>query len=196
MAATTGAYSLQLDGADELKRALQGTERGMRDLSSLHREIGRKAGEYVKAHQPIPSFYDNKRAGKARLPDGYLQDHTKGGGGKTGAYVQAEAPYLFLQEFGGKSFWHRSGAGSVRRANRGHRKMLDAAASQGVKGHVVYEKDRRRDGYFIWNVVFRLRRPIGEAYTSKLAEIADKNGLHLEITPSDLGIDRPMRKPT
>jgi hypothetical protein len=33
-------------------------------------------------------------------------------------------------------------------------------------------------------------------YTSKLAEIADKNGLHLEITPSDLGIDRPMRKPT
>jgi hypothetical protein len=125
-----------------------------------------------------------------------MQDHTKGGGGKAGAYVQAEAPYLFLQEFGGKSFWHRSGAGSIRRANRGHRKMLDAAASQGVKGHVVYEKDRRRDGYFIWNVVFRLRHPIGEAYTSKLAEIADKNGLHLEITPSDLGIDRPMRKPT
>jgi len=184
-----GGYALEVRGADELKRALEGTERGIKDLSKAHRQIGKMAGDYVRTHEPMPANFWGDRAGKSRLPDGYLQAHTKGSGGKSGAWVTAEAPYIFVQEFGGKSFWHRQGAGSIRKTNRAHRSVTDAAGLSGTKGHVIYTKPRKRQGYFIWNVAFRLRSRIGQQYMDNLRDIAMRNGLTLDIVSDVLDIE-------
>jgi len=191
-----GGYYIEMQGADELKRALLATERGMKDLSKVHRDIGKMAGQYVRAHEPLPS-YDQRKDGKGHLPAGWLQAHTKGGGGKAGAYVEAStqpANYLMIQEFGGTSFWHKSGRGALRAANRAHRTNVEAASRAGIRGHTIYKKARNPRGYFLWNVVWRLRDPIGRMYTNELEAVAAKNDLPLEFTTSNLGLE-PMPPP-
>jgi len=184
-----GGYYIEVDGADELKCALEGTASGIRDLSRAHREIGKMAGAYVKAHEPLPSGGAGRAGHNRGTYDGMLQASTRGGGGKSGAYVQAAAPYLFVQEFGGTSFWHKSGAGTLRAANRAHVKVTHAAAATGTRGHVIYKKPRRGAGYFIWNVAFRLRSRIGRQYMDDLERIGQSHGLGIETTSANLDIE-------
>ena len=191
-----GSYYLEVQGADELKRALLATERGIKDLSKAHRAIGKMAGEYVKANEPLPSYSGGKN-GRGHMPPGWLQSNTKGGGGKAGAYVQASSEpehYLYLQEFGGTSFWHGGGKGAVRAANRAHSTNSVAASRAGIRGHVVYKKARNRRGYFIWNVAYRLRSRIGAEYARNLEEIAARNNLPLVMTSTNLGLE-PLPPP-
>ena len=185
-----GGYWLEVEGADELKRALEGTARGIKDLSKAHREIGKMAGVYVKANEPLPGGYGGRAGHNRGTRDGDLQASTKGGGGKAGAYVQAATPYLFVQEFGGTSFWYRGASGSLRAANRAHVNVKAAAATAGMHGHAIYKKGRNPRGYFIWNVAYRLRSRIGGIYMSNLQAIAASNGLNLEVTSRDLDIEQ------
>jgi hypothetical protein len=196
-----GGYWLELQGADELKLALKMTEHGMKDLGKAHRKIGKMAGEYVKGHEPLPS-YDTRKDGKAHMPLGWMQSHTKGGGGWAGGYVEVNtepAHYLMVQEFGGSSYWFRGAAGSlrdphhsgVRQAVAGHIRV----GRQMVRGHIIYKKARNPRGYFLWNVVWRLRDPIGRIYTEELEAIAERNSLPLEFMSSNLGLE-PMPLPT
>jgi hypothetical protein len=186
-----GGYYLEVQGADELKRALQGTARGVKDLSRAHRAIGQLAAEAARADAPVGS--GSRKDGRGHAPPGFLRSRISGGGGAAGAYVQAVTEpfhYLYVQEFGGTSFWHSSGAGALRAANPGHIANQDAASKAGIRGHRIYRKPRNRLGYFIWNVAYRKRREIASEYTMHLKQIAAANGLELEMAlGQDIGLE-------
>jgi hypothetical protein len=178
---STGGFYIEEKGLQELVRGLEATDRGLKDLKKIYGEMGRHAGLYVKGHEPV---YGGPT--KGRQVTIHLQDHTKGGGGKNAWASVSGVPYLIVQEFGGTSFWHKGGAGSLRKLNRGHRSF----AAQGAKGHPIYKKPRNPKGYFIWNVWWRLRSYTGEKLTSGIQDISEKNGLHMEITDSGLGMEQ------
>ena len=199
-----GGYYIKLDGADELRRALEGTERGIKDLSRAHRTIGQELSRDVLRREPLSSGGNNRAGHNRGTTDGYLQMHTKGGGGKTGAYVEAEAPYVYLQEFGGTSFWYSSGGmrGQVRAfdtfggTSYKHkmrkvppRDLASIAKRWGLSGHTVYTKPRNTWGYFIWNVAYRLRDRIGREYWRELQSIAARENINLEIASGSLGLE-------
>ena len=184
-----GGYYLEVQGADELKRALQGTARGIKDLSKAHRAIGKMAAESARSSAPVGS--GSSKDGRGHAPPGFLRGRISGGGGKAGAYVQAVTEpfhYLYVQEFGGTSFWYRGAAGSLRASNRGHLTNAIAASRAGISGHPIYRKGRQPRGYFIWNVAWRMRREIASRYSMELEQIAAVNGLELEMTGGDLGL--------
>ena len=189
----SGAFVLKVEGIDQLKAGLAGTARGIKDLSAANRAIGRMAADYVRAHEPVghASSHDSGQ----HAPAGYLRARTSGGGGKAGAFVQATTEpfhYLIVQEFGGTAFWHQSGAGKLRTA--AHRGNVATAQRLGVRGHAIYRKARNPLGYFIWNVAYRIRGPISDAYSMNLEQIAVANGLKLDMQPGNLGLE-PMPKP-
>ena len=177
----TGAFFIEEKGLEELLRGLEGTERGVKDLKKLYGELGRRAGLYVKVHEPI---YAGPT--KGRQVTIHLQDHTKGGGGKSAWAKVSGVPYLILQEFGGTSWWHKGAAGSLRKLNRGHVSF----EKQGVGGHAIYKKKRNPKGYFIWNVWWRLRHEVGVKLTAGIKDIAEKNGLHMDVTESGLDLEQ------
>lgn len=150
----------------------------VKDLSKLYREIGKYAGNYVKAHEPLPS-YDTSKNSASHLPLGYMQSRTKGGGGKSGAWVTiSDVPYLYLHEFGGGSRWYR-GARQYETAVIGISKGgHDITRRRRVAhGHTVYTLPRVYDGRFIWNVAYRLRNYIGEKLAGGLQIMAAEHGL-------------------
>ena len=190
----SGGYLLKVEGIDQLKSGLAGTARGVKDLSAANRAIGRMAADYVRAHEPVgsPSSHDSSQ----HAPAGYLRARTSGGGGKGGAYVQANTEpfhYLMVQEFGGHAYWHRGGAGALRKLTGGRLKNVPGGL-RGTHGHAIYEKARNPLGYFIWNVAYRLRSPISDAYSMNLEQIALANGLKLDMQPGNLGLE-PMPAP-
>ena len=189
-----GGYYIQEEGLEELKQGLEGTARGTKDLSKVFGQLGRKAGLYVMAHEPI---YAGPT--KGRTVTIHLQDHTKGGGGKTAWASVSGVPYLYVQEFGGTSYWHAGGAGAMRKMNRGHRAVASfsvggthymRAGGHVVKGHAIYEKPRKTRGYFLWNVWFTLRSMVGRDMTTGLADIAKRNNLAMSVDATDLGIEQ------
>lgn len=186
-----GGFYIEVEGADELRRALEGTERGIKDLSKAHRAIGRLAAENVRKHAPVGSGSSKDGAGHA--PPGFLKARTTGGGGKAGAYVQTVTEpfhYLYVQEFGGTSFWHKGAAGSLRAANRAHVSF----ARLGAKGHPIYKKARNSRGYFIWNVAWRMQDVLARQYEMDLKQIGAANDLDIEFTGGSLGLE-PEPKP-
>ena len=175
-----GGFYIDKRELDEFEHALMETAGKITDLTKVYRNIGKKAGLYVKVHEPI---YAGPTKGRQKTV--HLQDRTRGGGGKAGAFaVVSGVDYLFLQEFGGSSFWHRGGAGSLRKLNKGHR----ALSKLGAKGHIVYKKARNPRGYFIWNVAWRLRSFIGRELCTGIQEIGGRYGIAIDITESGLDI--------
>jgi len=177
----TGGFYVDAEGFKELIHGLEGTERGLKDLKKIYGEMGRHAGLYVLAHEPV---YGGPTKGRHNTV--HLQDHTKGGGGANAWARVTGVPYLFVQEFGGTSFWHKGASGSLRRANRGHASF----ARQGAKGHAIYRKARNPRGYFLWNVWWRLRSYVGEKMTTGIQAISEKNGLHMDITERGLDLEQ------
>ena len=179
-----GGFYIDAKGLKELQKGLEGTARGVKDLSRLYGEMGRHAGLYAMAKEPV---YGGPA--KGRQVTIHLQDHTKGGGGKNAWARVTGVPYLILQEFGGSSFWSRSGAGSARAAKRAlHVKTHAALVKAGAKGHIIYRKPKRARGYFIFNVWYELRGYVGEKLTGGLRDIGEKNSLHMDVTESRLEI--------
>jgi hypothetical protein len=180
-----GGWYVDQSELTEFTEALRETAGDIKDLTKVYREIGKKAGQYVKYHEPIYGGPD-----KGRHNTVHLQDRTKGGGGKGGAYASiTKVDYLYVQEFGGTSFWHKSGAGSLRKSNRAHKSY----AQMGAKGHVIYKKPRRSLGYFIWNVAFRMRTYIGETLCGGLVDIAAKHDIDMDIAESYLDIEQKSK---
>lgn len=190
-----GGFYFDKRELDEFAKKLEATAGDIKDLTKLYREIGKKAGEYVKAHEPLPS-YDTSKNSSSHLPLGYLQSQTKGSGGKGGAWVTIRnVPYLMLQEFGGGVRWVNTGAGTSKYlqktiigvSKRGHYKTRMRRA---YRGHVIYTKPRRRMGYFVWNVAYRLRGYIGETLTEGIAVMAEQHGLLIDVVNTELFIDQ------
>ena len=188
-----GGYYLEVQGADELKRALVGTARGIKDLSRAHRAIGKMVGDYARAN--APEGHGSSHDGRGHAPAGFLKARTTGGGGAAGAYVQAVTEpfhYLMVQEFGGTSFWHKGAAGSLR--TKAHRGNAAQAARAHTHGHAIYKKPRQPRGYFLWNAPWRIRSRIGNEYAMALSQIAVANGIEIEWMDRNLDFD-PLPAP-
>lgn len=186
-----GGYYIDAEGLDELRRALAETATGFKDMSKLYRAIGKRAELYVKTNSPM--YAGSPKDSRSHPPPGFMQSKTRGGGGKTAYVSVSNVPYIFVQEFGGASFWHRSGAG----AGRAIKRAVRARSYSNMKmsgGHVIYKKPRRRRGYFIWNVAYRLRSFIGETFTEGLQEIAAKHGLAMDVVDKNLNIEQDSFK--
>lgn len=190
----TGDYYIEAKGLDQLVESLVNVKGGLKDLRSAWQEIAEDAGHYVKAHAPVGS--PHKHDSKTHPAPGGLRDSVKwGAAAKRGPWVSAgnqDTPYLFVQEFGGKAFWSKSGRGALRASNRAHRGALDAASRAGIKGHVIYEKARNRRGYFIWNTAYRLRTRIGKYTYEGIGNVCRKHGLPYEM-PSNTTLDIPQQ---
>lgn len=189
-----GEYYIDIDasGLTELANALEQTAGGVKDLSKLYRTIGKKAEWYVKTHQPI--YTGSPKDSKTHPPPGFMQSRTKGGGGKAAWVSVSKVDYLIMQEFGGASYWHRYGAGAGRAVARkvrpkGGYSGMTMTGSRG-SGHIIYKKPRKKRGYFIWNVAYRLRSYIGEQLTTGILDIGAKHGLGMEVTDKNLDIEQ------
>lgn len=182
----TGGYFIHEEGLTILKDGLDSTARGMKDMANMYGEIGRHAGMYVMGKEPIYAG-----PAKGRRETIHLQDHTKGGGGKTAWVKVSGVPYLMVQEFGGSSYWYRGGGpGLVRALNRGHKSHAALGAKVNGTGHIIYRKDRKPRGYFLWNVWWNLRSYVGEKMTTGIRAISERNGLHMDITERGLSIEQ------
>ena len=165
--AAGGGFYIDRSELDEFARNLESVAGNIKDLTKVYRTIGRYTGRYVEAHEPLPS-YDTSKNSSSHLPLGHLQSSTKGGGGKGGAWVTVKGvPYIFVQEFGGGVPWRR-----------------------GKHSHIIYSKPRRRLGYFLWNVGYRLRSYIGEELTEGLSDISRRYGISMDIDDTNLNIEQ------
>lgn len=179
-----GGYAIEAHGLDELKEGLRGSRGGLRDLRRAYAHIAETAGHHVRARAPIGSA--SAKDGAGHLPPGYLKASVRWGATINGPWVSAGADPEFpltLQEFGGTSFWHRGGRGAIRAANRGHAAITSLGISKGA-GHVVYKKPRNPLGYFIWNVGYRLRGPIGEQLHFGIGQVCRMHDLPYEMPAS------------
>ena len=185
-----GGYHIQTSGLDELTEALNRTAGGVKDLSKLYRAIGKKAEMYVRVHEPI--YAGSSKDSSTHKPPGYMQSQTRGGGGKSAWVKISDVPYIYVQEFGGTSYWFRGPAGVIRALNRAHRSYEALGAKVGGTGHVIYKKARNPRGYFIWNVAYRLRSYIGEEFTGGIQDIAQRHGLAMDVTSKQLDIKQDV----
>jgi hypothetical protein len=177
-----GGYYIDKHEIDEFAAKLNAVAGSTKDLTRVYSKIGKHAENYVRGQEPI---YAGPTKGRRETI--HLQDHTKGGGGQRGAYVRISGvPYLYVQEFGGTSYWYRGGAGVLRKVNRGHRALGTGIGVQG--GHPIYRKPRRALGYFIWNVAWRLRTFIGGSLTAGIQQISESHGIQMDITDRNLDI--------
>lgn len=180
----TGGFYVDASGLTELADSLARTAGGVRDLSKVYKAIGKKAELYVKTHQPI--YGGSPKDSRTHPPPGFMQSRTNGGGGKTAWVEVRNVPYIYVQEFGGSSYWYRGPAGLLRAMNRAHRSM--AGTKVNGTGHVIYKKPRRPKGYFIWNVAWRLRSAIGRELTTGIQNIGLKHGLKMDVTDRNLDV--------
>lgn len=191
----TGDFYIDARGLDEVVAALKASKGGAQDLRAAYRNIAEDAKRDVWRRAPVGSA--SRKDGRGRRAY-HLRDTVRSGATIRGPWVSAGdagTPDIFLHEFGGTSYWHRSGARAIRSTNRAHRSMLDAASRAGVKGHVVYKKPREPYGYFIWNVAYRLRSRIGRNIHENLSLVLGKHGIPYEMPANpDLGIT-PMSNP-
>ena len=174
-------YGIQIKGLDELIKGMAGSSKDLKNLTRLSRDVAQMAGQDVRRRVPV---YHGTRRG---TPRGILRAEVESGGNRRGAWVQMHdrIGILILQEFGGTSFWHRSGRGAIRSSF--HEGAAAAAARAGVKGHVIYKKPHKKYGYFIWNVAYRLRYRLSKKYMQGIADIIKRNGIAVDLgTSADL----------
>jgi len=200
----TGGYYIDAGSLDKVIIALKKSKGGVRDQRMAYRNIAEDAGHYVKAHAPVyrgpvdpkTPYSPGRKAGRSSALPGGLRRSVKWGATIHGPWVSAgdeSTPYIYVQEFGGTSFWHRQGKGIIRAANRRHASYATMGewglGQGGSSGHVIYKKERNRRGYFIWNVAYRLRSRIGEHLQENLSLVLQKHGIPYEMPANaDIGI--------
>lgn len=198
-------YYIDAGSMDAVVVALKKSRGGTRDLRMAYRNIAEDAGRYVRAHAPVGR--SSKKDSRQHAIPGRTRRSVRYGSTINGPWVSAgdeSTPDIYLQEFGGTSYWYRGGGmhGQIRqfdteggRSYKHKRRTLVArdlgsiAKRYGLGGHVVYTKPRNRMGYFIWNVAFRLRSRIGENLQENLSLVLQKHGIPYEMPSNpELGI--------
>lgn len=184
-----GGYFVGEKGMDQFVAALQQTADGMDDLSAMHKRIGHLAETWVKRR--VPTGAASPKDSSKHKPPGYLRSIVVGGHGKWGSWVQMndESGVLTLQEWGGKSIWRRGGATWSPTKARGRATGYFTVSHKApARPHLIYEKPRRKNGYFIWNVGYYLRDEINGVVQKSLTEIADKHGIAIEIAADAIDV--------
>jgi hypothetical protein len=192
-----GGYYIGIKDLDEFVAALEQTADGMDDLGAVFERIGKTAERWVKRN--VPRGTASPKDSKTHKPPGYLQSIVLGGHGKWGSWVQMadESGVLTLQEWGGKSVWRRGGAQWSPTKKRGRSTgAFTVSHKKATPSHVVYEKPRRKNGYFIWNAGYQLRDEIGELLADGLAMVAAKHGIAIDIATGALDIRADGRPAT
>lgn len=198
----TGDYYIDDTSLRELREALRESKGGLKDLRGAYRHIAEDAQGDVGRRTPYGR--NSPKDSRGHRSPGYLRSTVKSGATINGPWVSAgdaRTPDIILHEFGGKSYWHRAGAGAFRSVNRAHeavsvlqrdsrgRAVTIGTSRVGTKGHIVYEKKRERRGYFIWNVAFRLRSRIGMRLHDEIGAVCRKHGLPYEMPGNpDIGV--------
>jgi hypothetical protein len=184
-----------------------------KDMKPAMQRIERRNVPKVRARAPIGRT-DMHKAGRGHLPPGSLRRGITGKATPSNVWIPAnwDSGALILQEFGGKSVWHRGGAGALR--GRGHKGYHTGTAGserwiggdssainrrhQGTliaRGWLVYKKPRRPRGYFIWNWPHYDRHGIGEDLAKGIADAAKRAGIEVEIV-SGGGLQGDLQSPT
>lgn len=183
-----GGYFVETKGADELAAALKAAAGNTRDLRKVHKRVAKAGEKFARAKAPIGKR--SPKDSKAHKQPGYLRDQIKGGASAQRSWIQIidESGVVFVQEFGGTSYWTRGGRGLIRSANRAHR----AVASQGrgyvgtthvaTRGHIVYKKARKSRGYFVWNAAWYLRDDIARIYSDGVRDLGARHGIMIEVS--------------
>jgi hypothetical protein len=199
-------YSVQVQGLKELKDGLRGSRGGFRDLRSVYSDIASDAAEYVMNQIGRSVHYSgSSKDGAAHKALPKLVSTVDWGATVNGPWVFMEREDLFLQEFGGTSYWYSAagmrglirqldtGGGRGRHKGKSYgpwapRDLTSIAARAGVGGHQVYTKPHDNYGRFIWNTPFRLRSPIGAALYTGISSVCEKHGIYVQM-PADPSLD-------
>jgi hypothetical protein len=192
-----GGYYIEAN-TDDLKEALRGVKGGLNDLRAAYREIAEWLKPDIARYVPIYGLQHSRAKdssfahdGRSHPPPGNLFRTLETGATINGPWARIgghDATYAILQEFGGTSFWHGSGRGTLRASNRAHRSAEEAASRAGIKGHVIYKKPRAKYGYFIWNAGYRNRMRLGSSLYGAIRDVCAKHGLLLEV-PANPALD-------
>jgi hypothetical protein len=189
------ASGIRVEGLDELIAGLKAVAgpRGLRDIRQANREIATHVARRVE-HDARASFFAHYRGGrkdsmKHPLPGHLLRGIKPIGSARNASVAVSDGGYgyLILQEFGGKSYWHGSGRGALRQANRAHAAVETLSGGYigtgrvATKGHIIYTKPRRTRGYFIWNAAYRERAYIGKAYSDAIERAFERHGVRIEM---------------
>lgn len=177
----TGGYYIAVKGLDELVKGLKTTPGGFKDLRRINEKIVRRATVQVKQYAPLG--HRSRKDSKVHPWPGNLKRHIFGKWGpRTAAVWAQDVPYLTVQEFGGSSVWHRYGRGFMRQVNRGHLAYSNVKVSGKLgRSHMIYYKQRKLRGYFIWNEAYRLRSYIARTYSEGVCDICKEHGLGIEM---------------
>lgn len=156
-----GGYFIKVEGLQELIKGMEGSAKGLRDLTRLNRTIAMNAMADVRRRTPV---YHGGH--KGTIP-GLLRSQISSDGNRRSAWVQINNPegFLRMQEFGGSSYWYRKHS---------------LKGSGKTTGHIIYKKKRDRYGYFIWNVAYRIRGKLSRIYVKGIVDICQRNGVAME----------------
>lgn len=192
-----GGHFVGINGEalDQLAEALRASAGGVKDMRAVYENIASYAHTNVVAHAPGP--YSSSKDGAGQPPPGAIKGSVKHKATYNSARVGAGGamtPHIYIQEFGGLSYWHRLGAGMGRFLNPGHKKVQVMApyllAGRALfRGHRIYYKARLPRGYFIWNVAYHIRGYIGDTLTRGIAGVCEKHGILVNVTSTELGIE-------
>lgn len=168
-------------------------------MRSVYENIASYAHSNVVAHAPGP--YASSKDGAGQPPPGAIKASVKHKASYNSARVSAGGgmtPHIYIQEFGGLSYWHRLGTGMGRFLNPGHKKVQVMApyllAGRALfRGHKIYYKPRMPRGYFIWNVAYHIRGYIGETLTRGIADVCERHGILVNVVSTR--IDIPQAPP-
>jgi hypothetical protein len=191
-----GGYFVGINGEalDQLSRALRASAGGMRDMRSVYENIASYAHTNVIAHAPGP--YPSSKDGAGQPPPGAVKMSVRHKATYNSARVSAGGamvPHIFIQEFGGLSYWHTLGAGMGRFLNPGHKKVVVIgsyvlAGRALFHGHKIYYKPRMPRGYFIWNVAWHIRGYIGSTLTRGIADVCQGHGILVNVVDTTINI--------
>lgn len=186
-----GSFYLGASGVKEFAEAVREVAGDLDQMTGVFSDIAAIAERDVMRHAPVgmPSRKDSR----GHLPPGSLRNSIHGRATATSARVEVkwDGP-LMLQEFGGASIWRTGGGAVWHRGGKYGRSRSSGFfttdyKSHKVRSHKIYTKPRNTRGYFIWNVVWRLRMVIPQMLTEGIVKIADKHGLVVEVA-SDYGL--------
>jgi hypothetical protein len=195
-----GGYFVGINGEPlrEFGYALHESAGGLRDMRNVFRDIATRAEANVRAHTPGP--YPGYRDGAGQPPPGAIKKSLKSGATWASAWVSAgdgDTPHIYIQEFGGLSYWHRQGRGVPRGRSMKKRILVGSeyglpgqliAGSTMFKGHKIYRKPRKPRGYFIWNVAWHVRKFIGTRLTNGVAQVCIDHGIAASVISDKLNI--------